>query len=92
MRRERLRRHWMDRPPLPTSPVPCSGIIGGIFGTRRYAELKCIAENNYWHFDGLSRQGRDDARKLNEAAAAKAQREERDKFFEEMRRQKAQKK
>jgi len=92
MRRERLRRHWMDRPPLPTSPVPCSGIVGSIFGTRSYAELKHIAENDYRRFDSLSRQERDVVRQSSEATAAAIQRWERDEFFEKMRHRKAQKK
>ncbi|TXH57929.1 MAG: hypothetical protein E6Q97_03590 [Desulfurellales bacterium] len=84
IRKEKLRRHWMDRPPLPRSPVPCTGLMGGIFGAQTYRMFKMRAEADYARFDRLSPEWRERVRQQQLAKSARQQRIERDKYFSQL--------
>jgi hypothetical protein len=60
MRKEKLRRHWMDRPPLPTSPVPCDDIVMRFdWGVVTYESAKLDAEISMDLYDRMPRDVRD---------------------------------
>lgn len=59
MRKEKLRRHWMDRPPLPASPVPCDGVVHTLRGQTTYEECKKWCEKQMASYDEMSRETRD---------------------------------
>lgn len=61
-RKEKLRRHWMDWPPLPTSPTPCDDVYlafpdAGFVLT--YSDMKPHSEERMAQYDRMDKTLRD---------------------------------